>query len=217
MHGHLVTVKVCVKSRTNQGVNTNSFSFNQDWLKCKNGKPVKRRGTVKKHCVATSYLFQHVPYFLGLALNQLLGRANGMHIAKLFQTANNKRLKKNQRHFLGQSALVYLQLRSNHNHRAARVIDTLAQKVLPKASTLALEHIAQRFQVTIANCRNGTPMAAIVQQSVHSLLQHPLFISNNHFWCFQVQQIFQTVVAVNNTPIQIIQVRSRKAAPFQWN
>ena len=50
-------------------------------------------------------------------------------------------------------------------------------------------------------------MTAIVDQCVHCFLKHPLFISNDDIRCIQFQHSFQTVVTVDDTAIQIVQVR----------
>ena len=53
----------------------------------------------------------------------------------------DERLEQFQRHLLRQPALMKLQFRTNHDHRAAGIIDALAQQVLPETALLALEHI----------------------------------------------------------------------------
>ncbi len=58
-------------------------------------------------------------------------------------------------------------------------------------------------------------MPAVVKQRVHSLLQHPLFIANDDVGSLQLKQIFEAVVAVDDTPIQIVQIRRRKSPAFE--
>ena len=50
-----------------------------------------------------------------------------MHVAKLFEAANDERFKQNQGHLLGQTALAKFKLGTDDNNRTSRVIDTLAQ------------------------------------------------------------------------------------------
>jgi len=56
---------------------------------------------------------------------------------------------------------------------------------------------------------------AIVKQGVNCFLQHSLFISDDQFWCLEFDQLFQTVIAIDNTTIEIIQIRSSKSATVQ--
>ncbi len=51
-------------------------------------------------------------------------------------------------------------------------------------------------------------MSAVINQGIHSFLKHSFFITNNNIWGFQFQHSLQTVISINHTSIQIIQVRS---------
>ncbi len=62
VNGHLVTVEVCVKCRTYERVNLNSFPFNQYGNKCLNTQPVQCRGTVQEHRMVSDDLFEHIPH-----------------------------------------------------------------------------------------------------------------------------------------------------------
>src|SRR5438046_3007901 len=60
-------------------------------------------------------------------------------------------------------------------------------------------------------------MAAVVEQSITSFLQHPFFVANDVVRSLEQEQVFETVIAINNPTIKIIKVRSRKTPAFQWN
>ena len=61
VHGHLVTVKVCVKGRTNQGVELNRLAFNQFGLESLNTQAVQGWGTVQKNRMTFEHIFQNIP------------------------------------------------------------------------------------------------------------------------------------------------------------
>ena len=64
-----------------------------------------------------------------------------MTVPELLETANDEGLEEGQSHLLGQTALVHLKLRSNHDHGTAGVIHPLTKEVLAETATLALEHV----------------------------------------------------------------------------
>ncbi len=46
-------------------------------------------------------------------------------------------------------------------------------------------------------------------------MQHALFVIDNDFWCTQVEQAAQTVVAVDHSAVQVVQVGSCKTSTVQ--
>src|SRR5947209_7076455 len=101
------------------------------------------RSAVEQDGMSTRDFIENVPNLRGLAFNHLLCAPHGMDVAQVFKAPNNERLEQNERHFLRQTALMQLQLRSDHDDRAARVIDPLAEQVLAESSTFALEHVGK--------------------------------------------------------------------------
>ena len=97
----------------------------------------------------------------------------------------------------------------------AGVVDTLAQQVLTETALLALQEVAEGLQSTVVGTGDGTAAAAIVDQSVHSLLQHPLLVADDDVGGVQVHQALQAVVAVDDPAVQVIQVRGGEAAAVQ--
>ncbi len=209
MHRHLIPVKISVKRRRHHRVNLHRFAFNQNRLERLNAQPVQRRRPVQQHVVHTRYLFQRVPHFGNALLDQPRRRANVVRQLPRDQLMNDKRLKQFQRHQLGQAALVQLELRPHHNHRAARVVHPLAQQVLAETALLPFEHIGQRFKLAPRARHAGGRRAAarrVVSQCIHRFLQHPPLIARNHLRRPQLQQPLQTVVAVDHPPVQIIEI-----------
>ena len=60
-------------------------------------------------------------------------------------------------------------------------------------------------------------MSAIVEQRVHRLLKHPFFIVDDDVGCFQLQKVLQAVVAINHTPVQIVEITRCKTTALQRN
>ena len=138
-------------------------------------------------------------------------------MSQLFEAANDKRLEQYERHFLGQPALVELELRADDNDRASGIIDALAEQVLAEATAFALQHVTERFESAVAGAGDSAAMAAIIEQRVHRLLQHAFFVADDDFRGFELEQVFQAVIPVDHAPIQIVEIGSRKAAAFQWH
>src|SRR5436190_8136112 len=100
-------------------MNPNGFTFDKLRLESLNRQAVESRGAVEQHRMTTRDLLQNVPNFRRLPFDHLLGRADGMHVSKFFQTPDNERLKQDQRHLLGQAALVQLEFRPNDDYRTS--------------------------------------------------------------------------------------------------
>ena len=75
------------------------------------------------------------------------------------------------------------------HHAAGGIIDPLTEQVFAKTPLLALDHVGQRLQGPVAAAENGTLAAVVVEQGVDRLLQHPLFVADNHFRRVQVDQL----------------------------
>ena len=138
-------------------------------------------------------------------------------MAQLHQTLHDEGLEELQRHLLGQTTLVHLQLRTNHNHGTTGVVHALTQQVLTETTLLTLEHVRQRLQGTVAGAGHRTATTAVVEERVHSFLQHTLLVVHDDLGSAQLQQTLQTVVTVDHTTVQVVQVGGRKAATVQLN
>ena len=60
-------------------------------------------------------------------------------------------------------------------------------------------------------------MAAVVKQRVHRFLQHSLFVSNDDVRGFELEQILESIVPVDDATVEIVQVGGRETSTFQWN
>ena len=161
------------------------------------------------------HFLEDVPHYRLLHLHHFLGLLDGRALPGLLQPVIDERLEQFERHLLRQSALVQLQLRTDHDHRAARIVDALAQQVLPETALLALQSVGERLERAVVGAPQHAAAAAIVKQRVHCFLQHALLVAHNYFRRVQVHQLLQPVVAVDHAAIEIVQVRCGKAAAVQ--
>ena len=215
VHGHLVTVEVGVEGRADQRVQLDGLAFDQDGLEGLDAQAVQRGCAVEQHRVLLDHLFQDVPDHGRTGFDFLLRCLDGGGDAHGFEAREDEGLEQLQGHQLGQAALVQLQLRAHGDHGTARVVHALAQQVLAEAAGLALDHVGQRLERALVRARHGLAAAAVVQQRVHGLLQHALFVARNDLGGLQLQQAAQARVAVDDAAVQVVQVRGRKAAAVQ--
>src|SRR5881227_3446701 len=106
---------------------------------------------------------------------------------------------------------------TDDNDRSARIIDTFAKQILTKTSAFAFEHVAQRFQRTISRAGNSAAVTAVVEQRIDRFLQHSFFVSNDDVLRFELEQILETIVPVDDAAIKIVEVRCRETSTFERN
>src|ERR1700735_54406 len=107
------------------------------------------------------------------------------------------------------------QFGTDHDHRAARIVDALAEQVLTETALLALEHVGERLQRTLVGAGDDAAAAAVVEQRVDRLLQHALFVADDDVGRAQLHQPLQAVVAVDDAAVEVVEVRGRKAAAIE--
>ena len=74
------------------------------------------------------HLFQDVPDLGALLLDHALGGLDGRGHAVEFELGIDEGLEQLERHLLGQAALMQLELGTDHDDRAARIVDALAEQ-----------------------------------------------------------------------------------------
>src|SRR5690606_10211221 len=137
------------------------------------------------------------------------------HKAELLEAADDERLEEHERHLLRQTALVELELGTDDDDGAAGIVDALAEQVLAEAALLALEHVRERLQRTVAGTGDGTAVTAVVKQGVNRLLQHALLVVDDDIRRLQLHQVPQTVVAVDDAAVEVVQVGGGETAAFE--
>src|SRR5688572_29269950 len=108
-----------------------------------------------------------------------------------------------------------LQLRSGNDDRTAGVVDALTEQVLTETSLLTLEHVGQRLQRTVAWARYRATTTAVVEECVDRFLEHALLVVDDDLGSPEVEKALQAVVAVDDSAVQVVQVRGREAATVE--
>ena len=217
MYRHLIAVEVSVERGADQRVNLDGLAFDQHRLERLNAEAVEGWCAVQKYRVVLDDLFQDVPNNRFLLLHHFLGLLDGGAMSGLLEPVVDKWLEEFERHLLGQTTLVQLELWAYHNDGAARVVDALAQQVLTEAALLALQCVGERLQRAVVGATQYASAASVVEQGVYGFLQHALFVAHDYFGSVQVHQLLQPVVAVDDAAIQIVEIGSGKATAVQWN
>ena len=96
------------------------------------------------------------------------------------------------------------EVRSHHNHRAARIVDALSEQVLTEATLLAFQRVRQRLQGPVVRAAKHTTAATVVEKSIHGFLEHALFVANDDVGSFEFHELFQPIVAVDDPAIEIV-------------
>ena len=154
---------------------------------------------------------------LRLQLDHLLGGLDRADEALLLETVVDERLEELERHLLRQTALVELQLGTDDDDRTAGVVDALAEQVLAEAALLALEGVGERLQRAVVRALQHAAAAAVVEERVDRFLKHALFVADDDVRRAQLEELLETVVAVDDAAIEIVQIRRRETAAVERN
>ena len=212
---HLVTVEVRVEPLTGQGVQHDGVALDQNGLERLDAHPVQRRRTVQQNRVLMDDLLKDIPDLIVPSLDHSLGALDRIGVPVLLEVANDERLIQLQRDLFGEPTLVEFQIGTDDDHGPRRVVDAFAEQVLAEPALLALDHVGQRLQRPVIAAQNGPAAPAVVQQRIHRLLEHTLLVADDDFRGIQVNQLLQTVVAVDDPPVQVVQIARGEVVPFQ--
>ena len=119
MDRHLVAIEVGVEGRADERMQLDGLTLDQHGLERLNAEPVKRRRPVQHHRMLADHLLQDIPDLGPLLLHHALGGLDGLRHAVEFELGIDERLEQLERHLLGQTALMQLQFRADHDHRTA--------------------------------------------------------------------------------------------------
>ena len=212
---HLVTVEVGVVRCTYQRMQFDCTAFYQYGFKCLDTQSVQGWGTVQHNRMFFDDIFQDVPNFCLKSFYHSLSGFDVVSQTIFHQFLHYKRFEQLDSHFFRQTALENLQFGAYNDNGTAGVVNTFTQQVLTETTLFTFQHIGQRFQRSVAGACYRSAASAVVDQGVNCFLQHSFFVSNDDVRCAQIQQSFQTVVSVDNTSVQIIQVTGCKTAAVQ--
>ncbi len=174
-------------------------------------------GAVEHDGVLLDDGLQGVPHGGGALVHFLLGGLDVADVAvlALHQLLHDEGPEQLDGHLLGHAALVDFQLRAHHDDGAAGIVHPLAQQVLAEAALLALQEVGQGLQRPVVGPRDGAAPAAVVDQRVHRLLEHPLLVAHDDIGGVELNEALQAVVAVDNPAVQVVQVRRGEPAAVQ--
>ncbi len=212
---HLVAVEVRVERVADERVHLDRLALDEHRLEGLDAEPVERRRAVEQHRMLGDDLLEHVPDLGRHRVDVLLRRLDVLHALAVDEPAHDERLEQLERHDLRQAALVELQVRPGDDHRAARVVHALPEQVLPEAALLALEHVGERLQRAVARAGDRAAAAAVVEQRVDGLLEHPLLVVDDDLGRAEVEQPLEAVVPIDHAPVQVVQVARREPAAVQ--
>src|SRR5688572_25699836 len=106
---------------------------------------------------------------------------------------------------------------ADDNYRSSGIVDALTEQILAEAPALAFEHVAQGFEGTVAGTRDSPSVTTVIDQRVASLLQHALLVTDNDLRGLELEQVFQPVIPVDHTAIEIVEIGGSETSPFQWH
>ena len=213
--GHLVAVEVGVEGGAHQGVDLDGLALDQQRLEGLDAQAVEGWRPVEEHRVLLDDLFQDVPDVGAAALDHALGRLDVLGQLGVDQPLHDEGLEQLEGHELGQAALVQAQGGAGDDDRTAGVVDPLAQQVLAEPALLALEHVGQGLEGTVAGPGDGTAAAAVVEQGVDRLLQHALLVVDDDLGRAEVEEALEPVVAVDDPAVEVVEVGRGEAATVE--
>ena len=213
--GHLVAVEVGVERRADERVDLDGRALDEDRHEGLDAETVERGRAVEQHGVVLDDLFEDVPDRRLHALHDALGALDVVREALLDELAHDERLEQLERHLLRQAALVELELRPDDDDRAARVVHALAEQVLAEPALLALEHVRQALEAVVARAGDRATAAAVVDEGVARLLEHPLLVADDDLGRAELLESLEAVVPVDDAPVQVVQVGGREAAAVE--
>ena len=214
---HLVAVKVGIVGGADQGVEAECTAFHQDRLEGLDAQTVEGRCTVEENRVLLDDILESVPHLGALLVHHLLGGLDVVGNAVFHQLLHDEGAEQLDGHFLRHTALIDLQVRTDNDNRTAGIVNTLAQQVLAETPLLALEHVTEGLEGSAVGTGYGSAATAIVNEGVDSFLQHALFVADDDVRRIELLEAFETVVAVDDTAVKIVQVRGGKTPTVQLN
>src|SRR5690606_8956996 len=83
------------------------------------------------------------------------------------------------------------------------------------APLLALEHVRDGLERAVAGTRDRAAAAAVVEQRVDGLLEHPLLVVHDDLGRTEVEQTLEPVVPVDHAAVQVVEVRRGEPAAVE--
>ena len=191
------------------------LALHQDRLKRLNPETVQGRRPVEEHRMLLDDFGEHVPHLGPGPLHHPLGRLDVLSEVLVDEPLHDEGLEQLEGHLLGQAALMQLELGADHDDGPSRVVDSLAEQVLTEPALLALQHVGQRLERAVARSRHRPAAPAVVEEGIDCLLQHALLVVDDDLGSTEIEQSLETVVAVDDPAIQVVQVAGGEPAAVE--
>ena len=215
VYSHLVTVEVGVERGTNERMELDGTAFYEDRLKCLDTESVERRSTVEHNRMILDNVFEDIPYDIGSTLYHSLCCLDVLRMSFEDETLHYERLEELKSHLLRETALVHLQFRSYNDNGTAGIVNTLTEKVLTETALLTFEHVGQGLKSSGGSTCYRTSATAVVDESIDCFLKHSLLVSYDDLRSTQLEELAETVVSVDNTTIEVVEVRCSETAAVE--
>src|SRR5436190_10119617 len=189
--------------------------FHQQRLEGLDAEAMQRRRAVQQNRMLLDDFLERVPDLGLLQLDHFLGGLDRADETLGLQAVVDERLEQLEGHFLGQTALMQLQLGADDDDRTAGIVDALAEEVLTEAALLAFEGVAERLERTVVGALQHAAAAAVVEERVDRFLQHALLVAHDDVGRAELEQLLEAVVAVDDAAVQVVQIRRGEAAAVQ--
>ena len=141
-----------------EGMHGDRLAFHQDGLEGLNPESVKRRFSIQEHRMVLNDLFEGDPRFVFLPFDKIPGLMDRIHEPQVNETLVYVWLEEFQRHFLGKTALVDLELGIDNDHRNAGVVSPLTDE-LPEQGIITSQVIGHLVddELVIADLTGSNP------------------------------------------------------------
>src|SRR5215471_15035853 len=108
-----------------------------------------------------------------------------------------------------------MELGTHHDYGTAGVIHALSKQILAEPALLTFQCVGQRLQRAIVGATQDAATPAIIEERIDGFLQHAFFVSHNDIGSMQLDQFFQSIVAIDHSSIEIVQVGGGKTPAIQ--
>src|SRR3990167_4745574 len=219
--GHRIAVEVGVVCGAYKRMHLYSVALDENRAERLNRLAMKCRRAVEEHVLALDSLFENRPDFRRLVFDEAAGAADVVCEFAREKALDHEWAEEFEYHVLRQSAFVELKIGADDNDGAARVVDTLTEKVLTEIAMLAFQIVGEALEraTTTAEDTGNARAAAhgIIQKCVHRFLQNTLFVAKNDFRCVDLLQSLEAVVAVDDATVEVVEIARCVAAAFERN
>ena len=107
---------------------------------------------------------------------------------------------------------MHFKFRSYYDHGTGRVIHPFTQQILTETALFPFQTVGQGFQCTVRLGFYRIGFSGIIEQRIHSFLQHTLLVPQDHFRSLYLDQPFQSVVTDDNPSVKIVQIGGGETA-----